>query len=333
MLEITELTKVYRGGVRANDGVDLSVAAGEVFGLLGHNGAGKTTLASQLVGLLAPTSGAILIDGRDAVRDPAFARRVCSVQPQAQVPIKGLTPRQAMELVGRMRGARPAEVHHRAGWIVDALDIGEWVDMDAARISGGVTRLVSFGMAVVAPGRVVVLDEPTNDVDPVRRRLLWQLVRTVADEGAAVLLITHNVVEAERSVDRLAILDHGRVIAEGTPGELKGQLEHDLRLELVLEPGAPAPVLPAFVGRPVTSGNRVLGRVPSEAAGDAAAWAGGLARGGAIEEFAITPATLEDVYVELAGRTDPLGATGGGLGDDQDRRAGRAGKETDDVAA
>src|SRR5512142_2182435 len=91
LLEITDLTKVYRGGVRANDGVTLSIGEGEVFGLLGHNGAGKTTLVNQLVGLLAPSAGTIRVDGRDAVRDPAFARRACSVQPQAQVPIKGLT--------------------------------------------------------------------------------------------------------------------------------------------------------------------------------------------------------------------------------------------------
>ena len=93
-------------------------------------------------------------------------------------------------------------------------------------------------MAAVAPGRLVMLDEPTNDVDPVRRRLLWRQVRTLADHGAAVLLVTHNVIEAERSVDRLAILDEGRVIAEGTPAELKARLGAALRLELVLDPEA-----------------------------------------------------------------------------------------------
>jgi ABC-2 type transport system ATP-binding protein len=304
LLEVAGLTKVYRRGVRANDGVTLSVEAGEVFGLLGHNGAGKTTLVHQLVGLLSPTAGTIRIDGRDAVADPAFARATCSIQPQAQVPIKGLTPRQAMDLVGRMRGGRPQSVRARIARIEHGLDIGEWMDVDASRLSGGVTRLTSFGMAVVAPGRVVVLDEPTNDVDPVRRRLLWRQVRAVADEGAAVLLVTHNVVEAERSVDRLAVLDHGRVIAEGTPGALKGRIGDDLRVELVLEPGTSRPALPAWLRRPVTDGGRLIGRIEAGDAGVAATWASSLARAGGIEEFAIVPATLEDVYVELVGRGD-----------------------------
>ncbi len=327
LLEIRDVTKTYRGGVRANDRVTLDVAAGEVFGLLGHNGAGKTTLVRQLVGLLEPTSGRIRIDGRDAVRDPGFARRVCSVQPQAQVSIRGLTPRQAMELVGRMRGATPRDVRRRTAWVADALDITEWLDVDAARISGGVTRLVSFGMAIVAPGRIVVLDEPTNDVDPVRRRLLWNLVRAVAGEGAAVLLVTHNVVEAERSVDRLAILDHGRVIAKGSPAELKSRLGDELRLELTLEPTAPPPVLPGVVRRAVASGSRMLARVAPEDASEVAAWAGALGHSGGIEAFAIAPATLEDVYVELvSGSVAP--------GDAPETMIDGAGrKEIEDVAA
>src|SRR5205085_4301588 len=112
-------------------------------------------------------------------------------------------------------------------------------------LSGGVPRLTPFCLAAVVPGRVVILDEPTNDVDPLRRKLLWAQVRALADAGSAVLLVTHNVLEAERCVDRLAIIDHGRVAATGTPATLKGELGAPLRLELVLEPGAdPAALLP-----------------------------------------------------------------------------------------
>src|SRR5512141_530521 len=245
LLEINGLTKTYRqGGVRANDGITLSAGAGEVYGLLGHNGAGKTTLVNQVVGLAKADGGSIGVGGKDLVADPGLARRSCSIQPQAQVPINGLTPRQAIGLVGRLRGERPYTVRQRTDELAGALEIDEWLDTDGAQLSGGVKRLVSFAMAAVAPGRLAILDEPTNDVDPGRRRHPWAQVRALADRGAAVLLVTHNVIEAERSVDRLAILDHGRVIVEGTPAELKASMADELRLELALEPAADRPAIP-----------------------------------------------------------------------------------------
>jgi ABC-2 type transport system ATP-binding protein len=164
-----------------------------------------------------------------------------------------------------------------------------------------VKRLVAFAMAAVVPGRLVMLDEPTNDVDPVRRRLLWRQVRTLADHGAAVLLVTHNVIEAERSVDRLAILDEGKVIAEGTPAELKGRLGAALRLELVLDPDAAETPVSPFGLSAVPVGNRIMIGVPMDAAGQAVAWAEALKAAGSVEEFTLGPATLEDVYVALVG--------------------------------
>lgn len=310
LLEIEGLEKTYRigmrgrSGVKANDGVTLGLEAGQVFGLLGHNGAGKTTLINQVVGLLKPDAGSIRLAGRDVVADPGFARRSCSLQAQAQVPIDGLSPRQAIELVGRMRGGSVTDVRRRAGELTEALDLGEWLGQDGARLSGGIKRLVSFCMAAVMPGRVVMLDEPTNDVDPVRRRLLWAQVRALATDGAAVLLVTHNVVEAEHSVDRLAILDRGRTIVEGTPAELKASVADELRLELVLEPGMEAPPPPAFVTRTVPDGHRVLHSLPIAAAGEAVSWAAELQRDRRVEEFGLEPATLEDVYIAIVGRAD-----------------------------
>jgi ABC-2 type transport system ATP-binding protein len=301
LLRIEDLTKVYRTGTRANDGITFAVGEGEVFGLLGHNGAGKTTLVNQVVGLLRPTSGSILVDGRDMVADPGLARRLCSFQAQAHVPIDGLTPRQAIDLIGQLRGSSAAAVRHRRARLVEDLDLGEWLDVDAARLSGGVRRLVAFAMAAVAPGRLVMLDEPTNDVDPVRRRLLWRAVRSLADDGAAVLLVTHNVIEAERSVDRLAILDEGRVIAEGTPAALKARLGAALRLELVLDPASIVPLVSPFGGSAVAVGNRLMVGVPADGAAAAVAWADSLERAGSVEEYTLGPATLEDVYVALVG--------------------------------
>ena len=312
VLEIDNVTKEYRRGVRANDAISLSVAPGEVFGLLGPNGAGKTTLVSQIVGLAAPTAGRITIAGTDIVAHPGFARQSCSLQPQSQVPLAGLTPRQAIEILGRLRGGARNAVRRRGAELVAALDLGSWLDTPGERLSGGIRRLVAFCMAAVVPGRVVVLDEPTNDVDPLRRRLLWGQVRRLADEGCAVLLVTHNVLEAERAVDRLAIVDGGQLRALGTPAALKARVSGDLRLEVVFEPGTP-PAVPDFATSPVLAGRRLVATVRAGQAATAVAWTNELRQGGLVEEFSLAAMTLEDVYGRLVGRADAPEAAEGGI--------------------
>jgi len=297
MLIIEDVVKEHRGGVRANDGVSLRVGAGEVVGLLGPNGAGKTTLVRQIVGLTRPTSGSITLDGVDIVAEPELARAWCCWQPQTQVPIHGLTPRQAIALVAELRGATKRAARARADELIDALAIEEWSKAIGFVLSGGVARLVAFAMAAAVPGKVVILDEPTNDVDPLRRRLLWQQVRDLADRGSAVLLVTHNVLEAERAVDHLALMDRGRVVAAGTPASLKPSAAR-VRLEVLVEPGATV-AAPAFVGDPVVAGRRLLGEVADDDIEAAIAWARDERRAGRVEEFSISPATLEDVYVRL----------------------------------
>ncbi|MEX2393616.1 MAG: ABC transporter ATP-binding protein [Actinomycetota bacterium] len=311
LLEIEHVTKRYRArdkkGVLANDDISIEVAAGEVFGLLGPNGAGKTTLVSQVLTLLTPTSGTIRIDGTDIVEQPSLARQACSFQPQTSVPIDRITPLEALDLVGRIRGGARSAVRARADALIDALDLGEWRD-ERMQLSGGVTRLVAFCMAAVVPGRIVILDEPTNDVDPLRRKLLWQQVRAMADAGSAVVLVTHNVLEAERCVDRLAILDGGRVVGAGTPAELKTRLGRGLQIEVVFDVGV-TPELPAFVEHATSSGRRLFAEISDASIGDAMRWAQALRDGGVIEEFSIGPATLEDVYVRhVASQTDPVPA-------------------------
>ena len=223
LLSIAHVDKVYPRGVVANRDVSLTLEAGEIYGLLGPNGAGKTTLVSQILGLIQPTSGTIHIDDVDVTRNGRVARKECSYQPQTSAPIEGLTPREAIEIVGRIRGLSSSAARKRGRELMDALQIGEWADKQIP-LSGGVGRLTSFCMAAVAPGRICILDEPTNDVDPLRRKLLWEQVRFLADQGSAVLLVTHNVLEAERSVDRLAIMQGGKLIAQGTPDALKKEL-------------------------------------------------------------------------------------------------------------
>ena len=306
LLTITDLHKRFGTGahaVHANNAVSLNIRAGQIVGLLGHNGAGKTTLVNQIVGLTRPTSGSIVLDGIDAVAHPAAARRVTSVQAQANVPITGLTPQRAIEIVGRIRGAGARRARIRAARLIEVLDLGRWARTPAQKVSGGIARLTAFAMCAVEPGRLVILDEPTNDVDPVRRRLLWRQIRVLADDGAAVLLVTHNVREAARAVDRLAVLDSGRVIARGAPDELVSSRAHPVVLEVLAHPGA---VLepPPWLGVDRTEGSRTVFGVPAGRETDAVAWVSRLREEGAIERYSLEPTSLEDVYVELTTHAD-----------------------------
>lgn len=305
-LWIDDVVKDYRGGVRANDHISLSVATGEIVGLLGHNGAGKTTLLNQIVGIAAPTSGRILVEGRDAVADPAMARSVCSMQPQTHAPLAGVTPRESIELMARIRGASRRAAQRRTDELIDALEIGEWATTTGERLSGGVQRLTTFAMAVAQPGRLVMLDEPTNDVDPVRRRFLWKEIRRLADSGCAVILVTHNVLEAERAVDRVAILDRGRVVIQGSPTTLRGVHAGRLRMEVAAVDDATARALAEGIDPAqdaVVLGRRVVASIAMEAAPAALRWVQGEQTAGRVDEFSLTPVSLEDVYVRLVGAT------------------------------
>lgn len=302
-----QVTKVYKGGLRANDALTLRIEPGEVYGLLGPNGAGKSTLVKQIIGLLKPTAGSLAIGPHDLVAHPEVARQLCSYLPQAQMPIESFRAAEAIELTGRIRGGDRAVVRRRTDMLVDALDIGEWRTAMGMKLSGGVKRLVGFAMATVWPGRLVILDEPTNDVDPLRRRLLWEQVRALSGEGCAVMLVTHNVLEAEKSVDRLAVIMDGSIVAEGTPSALKAGDRGQLRLQVMLSPGTPTPDTPDWVRHPVRVGNNLVTTIDESAAATAIDWAVGLVGAGVAEEYALGATTLEDVYIRLTGHTSANG--------------------------
>ena len=301
-----DVTKVF-GDLRANDGITLQIRPGEVYGLLGPNGAGKTTLVKQIIGLLKPTSGGMTLGPYDLVQNPDAARQLCSYLPQAQMPIDSFKACDVIRLTGMIRGGDPAVVAARTEEMIEALDIGEWESTIGMKLSGGVKRLVGFAMVSVWPGRVVILDEPTNDVDPRRRRLLWEQVRRLGDEGAAVLLVTHNVLEAEKSVDRLAIINEGKLIAEGTSSALKAEDRGRLRLQLMMAPGLPTPDVPAFVENHTRVGNNVMNIISEADASMGIHWAQDLMADGIAEEYALAATTLEDVYIRLTGHTSANG--------------------------
>ena len=306
MVHIAQLRKQYRNGYVANDDISLTVAAGEVFGLLGPNGAGKTTLVNHLIGLLKPTSGSVHIDGMDVSNNPAAARRLCSFQPQSQIPIDGLSPLEAIELTGRIRGIDKKTARSRAAGLIERLRLGQWAKTRGENLSGGIRRLTAFCMTCVAPSKVVVFDEPTNDVDPERRRLLWQEVRRLAAEGLAVILVTHNVLEAERSADRLAIIHKSRLIREGTPASFREGSEEQMILELSLEPGKSRESVEGLDAAAVQTGRRIFLPIPLNAVAEKAHWAEDLRRSRLIEEFSINPPSLEEAYLQLVG-TDENG--------------------------
>jgi len=301
------VTKIYGKTLRANDAISLSVRPGEVYGLLGPNGAGKTTLVKQVIGLLKPTEGQIKLGPFDLVADPDAARQLCCYLPQAPMPIDSFRVKEAIELTGRIRGGGRAEVRRRAGELIEALDIGGWADTMGQRLSGGIRRLAGFSMVTVWPGRVVILDEPANDVDPLRRRLLWDQIRLLGQHGCAVFLVTHNVMEAEKSVDRLAIISAGRLIAEGTPSSLKAGDRGHLRLQLMLVPDAATPALPPWVRQHVRAGHNLITTIDEAGAASGIRWAAGLIGRGQAEEYALGATTLEDVYVRLTGHTSADG--------------------------
>ena len=296
-----DVTKVYKGGVRANNGLTLRIEPGEVYGLLGPNGAGKSTLVKQVIGLLAPTSDTLAIGPHDLVAHPEIARQLCSYLPQAQMPIDAFRASEAIELTGRIRGGDRATVRARTDALIDALGIEEWRTAMGLKLSGGVRRLVGFAMAVVVPGRLVILDEPTNDIDPLRRRLLWRQVRALSEQGCAVMLVTHNVLEAEKAVDRLAVVLDGRIVAEGTPSSLKAEDRGRLRLQVMLVPGSDTPATPPWLSSAVRVGNSLVTALDEGCAGQGIAWAQGLVDAGTAEEYALGASTLEDAYIRLTG--------------------------------
>jgi ABC-2 type transport system ATP-binding protein len=166
-------------------------------------------------------------------------------------------------------------------------------------------------MVTVWPGRVVILDEPTNDVDPLRRRLLWEQIRRLGGWGCAVFLVTHNVMEAEKSVDRLAIIDRGHLIAEGTPSALKADDRGHLRLQVMLVPGVETPQLPGLVRQHVRVGHNLVTTIDETDAAHGIGWAEELIGLRVAEEYALSATTLEDVYIRLTGEVSADGEAGG----------------------
>jgi len=295
--------------VRANDGIDLDIRGGEIFGLLGPNGAGKSTLVRQLTGLLRPDAGTIALLGHDLVRHPERASRLIGYLGQESSALDELTVALAAETTGRLRGLTVGAARAERDSVLAELGLEGLSGRPVKRLSGGQRRLACFAATLVGERPVLVLDEPTTGMDPVARRAVWAAVdRRRAEHGVTVLLVTHNVIEAETVLDRVAVIDGGRVIACDTPAGLKARVADEVRLDLVWrdEPPLGVPAIAALFDEAAVSGRRWTLRLPQTRARAVVAEVTGGPAFAALDDFTLATPSLEDVYLALGGRQKGL---------------------------
>ncbi len=211
LLDIRDINKTYDKKNMANKNVSLKFDRGEITALLGHNGAGKSTLLNQIIGLVKPTSGDIFINNVNVVKHPSYARKIVSYMPQFYAPIKGVSMYQSIETSLRIKGYSKNLAKVKTDLIIKDLDIERWQNLPGEKLSGGLQRLTSFAMSLVSSYPIIVLDEPTNDVDPIRRDIMWRYLQKLAKQGIIILVVTHNILEVEKYADRYVLLDKGMV--------------------------------------------------------------------------------------------------------------------------
>jgi ABC-2 type transport system ATP-binding protein len=251
-VETKGLAKFF-GDTRAVDGIDLSVRRGTVFGVLGPNGAGKTTTLRVLATLLRPDAGTARVLGHDVVDDPDAVRSSVSLTGQFASVDEELTGRENLVLLGRLLGFTHRAADQRAGELLDAFGLSDAAGKFVKDYSGGMRRRLDIAASIVTTPPLLFLDEPTTGLDPRSRNQVWEIVRVLVAEGATVLLTTQYLDEADQLADRIAIIDYGKVIAEGTSGELKALVGSGTLHVRVLDPAQRAEagrILTASLGTP-----------------------------------------------------------------------------------
>jgi ABC-2 type transport system ATP-binding protein len=292
--DVQNVVKYYPKQKRpANKDVTLQVDEGEIFGILGDNGAGKTTLVRQMVNLLRPTSGRIALFGQDVGSDPLYVSMNVGYMPQETHALNNLTVGEALYFTAHLRGLSRADARRERDELMALWQMERLRDKYSLRLSGGERRLLRLAAAMAGAVPVLILDEPTNDLAPQRRRLVWDVLSQINRErGTTIIFITHDAIEAEKVIQRVGIMREGELVAVGRPSELKGTIDRKLRLEMFLSPGA-TPRLPAgLIGHQVQPGRWIAWVERSEAS----AVLNSLDVD-QLDDFRLYSATLEDLYV------------------------------------
>ncbi|GAA4915293.1 ABC-2 type transport system ATP-binding protein [Nonomuraea thailandensis] len=306
-IQTSGLVKVF-GDTRAVDGLDLSVPAGAVYGVLGPNGAGKTTAVRMLATLLRPDGGEATVFGHDVVREADAVRSRVSLTGQYASVDEEMTGSENLVLLARLLGHRKPAARERAAELLEAFGLTEAAGRQVKTYSGGMRRRIDIAASILNTPDLLFLDEPTTGLDPRSRNQVWDIVRIVVAHGTTVLLTTQYLEEADRLAQRIAVVDHGRVIAEGTPGELKssvgsGSIHVRLReaaerpeAERLLAEALNTPVY--LEADPVALTARITG--PGDEAAQAARALGRLASAGiVVDDFSLGQPSLDEVFLAL----------------------------------
>ncbi len=307
VIRTEQLTKVYPGGLKAVDELDLEVHQGEIFGLLGPNGAGKTTTAGMLTTRVIPTSGRAFVGGIDVVAHPTAAKQVLGVVPQSNTLDRSLTVWENLYFHGRYFGMSAAVARREADRLLEQFRLSERAKEPVAALSGGMAQRLMVARAIMHRPAILFLDEPTAGLDPQSRLALWEILGELHGEGQTILLTTHYMEEADELCNRLAIIDRGRLLALGPPAELKRSTGADTVVTVSAsgDLDALAKVLEADV-----PGAQQATRVDSTVVVEVQAQTGVLPlvfsaaerHGFEVSDLSITEPTLETVFINLTGK-------------------------------
>jgi ABC-2 type transport system ATP-binding protein len=304
-IEATGLEKSY-GPVRVLAGVSLAVRSGTLFSLLGPNGAGKTTTVRVLSTLLRPDAGRARVAGFDVVADRHRARRRISLTGQSTALDELQTGEENLRMMGRLSGLSRADARARAGELLERFELADVARRRVATWSGGMRRRLDLAASLVGRLSVLFLDEPTTGLDPRGRQAMWQAITGLTASGSTVFLTTQYLEEADRLTDRIAVVDRGRVVAEGTPAQLKRQVAGQ-RLDLELADSGAYDELARCLGRRAARtdpGRLTIGVATDGSAAHVRALLDELDPGRrAVRRFAVHSATLDDVFLALTGHT------------------------------